>query len=690
MSGTLSTESFQHFPAELRALPQWCVATLDPEEGSKEDKRPFDPKTGKPASSTDPATWGTFDQAVELARKWQSTNHPRAAIGFVFADSDPYAVIDLDTYKAQSDEVRQLHAGILRDTRSYFETSQSGLGSHIICRGHIADGAHNEANAIEMYFSKRFMICTGNTGHPRPVVDEQELLDVLYHRIKGDPAGSINWRDLGPGEEAMLSDDEVADKASNAGNGTKFLALFDGNIRLLDGKNGDGHLHPNPDALIYASQSEADLALIEMLCFYSTDNEQVGRLFFASALGKREKARRRDYVPRTIAQARRLIEGNQLPPVKFSGALKPGAYREPASKGVSSMTSVVLTRVSDVEAIPVTWIWPTRIAKGKLTIFAGHPGLGKSQLTAYVAAKVTIGGVFPNGEGVAPKGAVIMLSCEDDVADTIRPRLEAAGADLRQVHVLEAIRDKRGQRLFSIKSDVEQLERVIEHVGNVQLVVIDPITAYLEGADSHNTGDVRAALAPMQELAMRLGVAVLVVSHLNKNGGNGKSVNAVTGSGAFVAASRGSFLIDKDPEDSDRRLLLEIKNNLARADGLAFHIEEAALAKGIRAPFVQFEDGIIELTADEALSGPQHADNQPGALDSAKLFLLEMLKPGAMPVKDVEAAAKAAGIAKKTLRNAREELGIVTRKLTGVGSGWVWELPLAGMKANLPKGAPCE
>lgn len=506
------------------------------------------------------------------------------------------------------------------------------------------------------------------------MVDEQELLDLLYHRIKGAAVGSINWRDLGRGEEAVLSDDEVRDKASNAENGTKFRALFDGNIRLLDGKNGDGHLHPEPNALTYASQSEADLALTEMLCFYSTDNEQVGRLFYASALGQREKAHRRDYLPRTIAHARRLIEANKLPPVKFSGALKPGAHREQLSKGVSNMSSVVLTRVSDVEAIPVTWIWPTRIAKGKLTIFAGHPGLGKSQLTAYVAAKVTVGGAFPNGEGVAPKGTVIMLSCEDDVADTIRPRLEAAGADLTQVHVLEAIREKGGQRLFSIKSDVEQLERVIEHVGNVQLVVIDPITAYLNGSDSHNTGDVRAALAPIQELAMRLGVAVLVVSHLNKNGGNGKSVNAVTGSGAFVAASRGSFLIDKDPDAPDRRLLLEIKNNLGRADGLAFHIEEATLAKGIKAPFVQFEDGTVELTADESLSGPQNAQSQPSALESAKDFLLETLKPGALPRKDVELAARAAGIADKTLRNAREALCVIVRKLPGINGAWVWEL----------------
>lgn len=111
-----------------------------------------------------------------------------------------------------------------------------------------------------------------------------------------------------------------------------------------------------------------------------------------------------------------------------------------------------------------------------------------------------------------------MLSCEDDIADTIRPRLEAADADLCRVHVIEAIKTSDGNtRGFSITEDLTHLERTLQEVGNVRLVIVDPITAYLGGTDTHRTADVRAALAPLQQLAARFAVAVIAVSHLNKN-----------------------------------------------------------------------------------------------------------------------------------------------------------------------------
>ena len=117
---------------------------------------------------------------------------------------------------------------------------------------------------------------------------------------------------------------------------------------------------------------------------------------------------------------------------------------------------------------------------GKLSVIAGHPGLGKSQLTCAMAAAVTNGGPWPNSEGRAPRGGVLMLSAEDDVADTIRPRLEAAGAAVAHVHVLEAVRTGDGARRgFDLSRDVARLEEALAEVRDVRLVVIDPLTAYL-------------------------------------------------------------------------------------------------------------------------------------------------------------------------------------------------------------------
>jgi putative DNA primase/helicase len=334
----------------------------------------------------------------------------------------------------------------------------------------------------------------------------------------------------------------------------------------------------------------------------------------------------------------------------------------------------IVRRVSDVPAEPIVWIWPQRIAVGKLSIIAGDPGLGKSQLTAFLAAKVTTGGQWPNDEGHATTGSVIILSCEDDIGDTIRPRLEAVGADLEKVHVIEAIRTEQGgRRGFSIKRDMLGLAKALTEIGDVVLVVIDPITAYLDGADTHNTGDVRAALAPLQDMAAQHRVAVVAVSHLNKNSGNGKSINAITGSNAFVAASRSVLLVTKDDGRPGRRLLAEVKNNLGNAATLAFNIRTGDVGDGITAPFVVFEEGVVEVTADEALSEAL-SGNSGGTLSEARQFLTEELSQGPMPASQLIAAAKHAEISEKKLRRSATDLGVIKKK-GGYQGVWMWSLP---------------
>jgi putative DNA primase/helicase len=335
---------------------------------------------------------------------------------------------------------------------------------------------------------------------------------------------------------------------------------------------------------------------------------------------------------------------------------------------------LVIHRVSDVEAQPIQWLWYQRIALGKVTLIAGDPGLGKSQLTAFLAAMVSTGGSWPNSDGVSPSGSVIMLSCEDDVADTIRPRLEAVGADLKRVHVIEAVKTGEGKsRGFDITADLAKLEEEMKRIPNVRLVTVDPITAYLGGTDTHRTSDVRAALGPLQVLAAQYGVAVVAVSHLNKAGGVGKSVNAVTGSGAFVAAARASFLVVKDEADEDRRLLIESKNNLGHAPGLSYRINQRTLVGGIVAPFVEFEPGTVNKTADEAL-GASISSNEGVAIREAMQFLWTELASAEVPTKEILKLALEAGIAARTLRRAADNIGVMKVKGAFKG-GWAWRLP---------------
>lgn len=339
----------------------------------------------------------------------------------------------------------------------------------------------------------------------------------------------------------------------------------------------------------------------------------------------------------------------------------------------AAVKHLVARRVSDVQPEPIRWLWRDRIALGKLTIIAGDPGLGKSQLTAFLAACVSTGTAWPNEDGLAPHGSIIMLSCEDDVADTIRPRLEVAGADLTKVMVIEAVRiGTGGRRGVSLVEDLAELERVLAETGDVRLVVVDPITAYLDKTDTHKTGDVRAALAPLQDLAARYGVAIVAVSHLNKSGGNGKSINAVTGSGAFVAASRATFMVTKGQEDDGLRLFVQAKNNLANAPGLAFRVVERVLPGGIKAPLIEFERGTVAVTADEALGDGTKGQDR-SALDAAKEFLRTELAQGPVSAKALFERGKDMAISQATLRRAKEALGVQARK-AGYQGEWTWEM----------------
>jgi AAA domain len=224
--------------------------------------------------------------------------------------------------------------------------------------------------------------------------------------------------------------------------------------------------------------------------------------------------------------------------------------------------TVKLRCIREIVPEPVNWLWPNRLAAGKVALLFGEPGIGKSQISLDIAARISTGGEWPDG-GKAPLGHVIILSSEDGLADTVRPRLDAAGADVNRIHVVEAVRNANGTaRTFNLAADLDALEDAINDTsGELRLIIIDPITSYMGRIDSHRTTDVRGVLEPLAAFAERLGVAVLAVSHPPKSTPP-KAMNAVTGSGAYVAFARSVFLVVEEPE-TDRRLLLPVKNSLA-------------------------------------------------------------------------------------------------------------------------------
>jgi putative DNA primase/helicase len=296
-----------------------------------------------------------------------------------------------------------------------------------------------------------------------------------------------------------------------------------------------------------------------------------------------------------------------------------------------------------------------------------------------MAAAVTTGGEWPCAEGRALLGDVVILSAEDGVADTIVPRLMEAGADLKRVHIINAVKDASGRRGFNLSVDLDLLERKIFESDNVRLIIIDPISSYLgPKVDSHVNAAVRAVLEPVSEMAARLRVAIVAITHPPKGTGT-PAINRFIGSIAFVAAARAAFMVTRDAEDEIRRLFLPVKNNLAPlGKGLAFRLEQRLVADGIVGSSVAWETETVTITADQAL---QAADDRGGggvAGADAEEFLREALAGGAVAVIDLKADAKEAGLSWATIRRAKERLGIVAEREShgrDGGGRWTWAMP---------------
>jgi putative DNA primase/helicase len=325
---------------------------------------------------------------------------------------------------------------------------------------------------------------------------------------------------------------------------------------------------------------------------------------------------------------------------------------------------------------PVEWLWPKRIAIGKLALIAGEAGLGKSQISIAIAAAVTTGGPFPCGEGNAPLGSVIILSAEDSPEDTVKPRLLAAGADCSRIEIVRAVRSETGSSALNLATDLDLLETKIAAMGDVQLVIIDPISSYLgTKLDSHVNTAIRGVLEPLGEMADRLRVAVVSITHPPKNSG-ASAINRFIGSIGFVAAARAAFMVTRDPDDDARRLFLPVKNNLAPlGKGLAFRLKQRPVYEAaILGSTIVWENEPVNISADAALRATDEAGKRDGPRQKAETFLKELLANGPVPKQHIKEAADGNELTWATVRRAKDRLGIKPRK-AGMDGGWLWELP---------------
>ncbi|MFT3732858.1 MAG: AAA family ATPase [Hyphomicrobium sp.] len=349
-----------------------------------------------------------------------------------------------------------------------------------------------------------------------------------------------------------------------------------------------------------------------------------------------------------------------------------------------------LLSMADVEAKPVEWLWPKRIPKGALSIIAGDPSQGKSQITCYMSATVSTGGAWIDDERNRTREAqsVILLNAEDAAENVIKPRLIAAGADVSKVFTIKSVLryDEKGNPTetdVSLAQDIQTLDAVLSERRDVGLVIIDPISAYLGKVDSHNNSEVRGILAPLARLAEKHNVAIVCVSHLNKGNG-GKVTDRVTGSLAFSAAARAVYLVGASPEegaDETTKMFVAGKTNLApNVEALSFKIDghQVMTSDGpIETSRVQWLEA-LPMTADDVLRGKdEKRDGRKEGREGLETFLSKYLADGYRhPFEKIEEAARRAGHdkSKSTFLRAARTIGVEIKRPSVGGAGSEWQL----------------
>jgi putative DNA primase/helicase len=337
------------------------------------------------------------------------------------------------------------------------------------------------------------------------------------------------------------------------------------------------------------------------------------------------------------------------------------------------VTTPGLIRLSEIEPRELEWLWTNRIPLGKVTLISGEAGFGKSLITLDLGARITNGKPFPDNTE-SKRGSVLLLSAEDDIADTVLPRLKVAGADLSCVAALtskvsiDAQTGKASKQWLNLQKDLDQIETSLQTLDTPRLVIIDPITAYLGGADDHRNAAVRAVLGPLAELATAHRVAVVCVAHPPKGRGSNANNNAVSGSIAFVAAARAVYAVSDDP-NSDSRLFFPVKQNLSPQSGetgLRYNVESTG-----DVPFIAWGDS-IRVDADELLGSEENRS----AIDDAKFWLRKELAKGPVKENELRDAATQCGHSWPTVKRAKKALSIQSQRIGFGSDGYsTWKVP---------------
>lgn len=345
----------------------------------------------------------------------------------------------------------------------------------------------------------------------------------------------------------------------------------------------------------------------------------------------------------------------------------------------------VLLPATEIKAEPIRWLWPGWLARGKLHLLAGAPGQGKTTIALALGAEVSRGGAWPDGSR-CKAGNVLIWSGEDDPADTLVPRLVAAGADLKHTYFVQGTRQDGELLPFDPARDLVSLTAAAERLGDVALVIVDPVVSAVTGDGNKNT-EVRRALQPLVDIGAGLGCAVLGISHFSKGSSGRDPTERVTGSVAFGAVARVVLVAAKVKQaEGDRRIFARAKSNIGPDEGgFSYELvqEEVPGVAGLRAAAIRWGDALPG-TARELLREAEEVDDDPEPADAAA-FLRELLEDGPLSVAEIKRHADDAGFAWRTVQRAMKKAGVESRR-AGFQQPATWGL--ASSRATVAPVAP--
>lgn len=341
-----------------------------------------------------------------------------------------------------------------------------------------------------------------------------------------------------------------------------------------------------------------------------------------------------------------------------------------AAASPAELATANVISLADIEAKPVEWFWEHYLPAGAITDISGDPNEGKSTLLIDLVARNSRGDSMPPvnapDETYTP-GNSLLITGEDDVERTVKPRLLAADADVRRIHLLRSVTVCDEERSILLPLDLPLIERVITE-RKINLVGIDVLSAFTEpGTSLNDDAAMRRLFNPLAAVAQRTQAAFVVLRHMNKREGT-RAMYRAGGSIAITGACRAAFAVAPNPDDPTEKVFVPIKHNLGpRPHSLTYRIE----AYGDSSRIVW--GGQTELTASDVLKA-QPETNQGNKFEQAKAIIADVLSSGPRGENEVKTAIEQSGLSYSTYWRARRAMGVRSEK-TAFNGEWLLSLP---------------